>query len=81
MTAKQNLVSDIENRIGEYLTAKQTKQVVEDVNAAADNYVISAVATGEVNTELLKIFLKHKNIFILFESVSTFILSLIICPF
>lgn len=62
MTAKQNLVSDIENRIGEYLTAKQTKQVVEDVNAAADNYVISAVATGEVNTELLKIFLNAKEI-------------------
>lgn len=62
MTAKEKMITDIEDRVGEYLTAKQTKQVVSDVRTVTENYVISTVATGEVNTELLTMFLNAKRV-------------------
>ena len=62
MTAKEKMVADIEDRVGEYLTAKQTKQVVADVRTVTETYIISTVATGEVNTELLTMFLNAKRV-------------------
>lgn len=62
MTAKENLINDIEERVGDYLTAVQTKRVIGDVRAAAEPYVISAVATGQINTELLQMFLNAKRV-------------------
>lgn len=62
MNDKKNLVADVEERIGNYLTVVQTRNVVGDLNEALESYSVEEADTGELNYDLLEMFLRAKSV-------------------
>lgn len=60
--AKEMLVGGFEERIGDFLTVKQTRQTVAALKEELQTFEVDTVADGTVNTEKLKIFLDAKKV-------------------
>lgn len=62
LQAKENLIHDIEEGVGEYLTVRQTRQVKATVKDALGRYEVEEIESGTVSTDLLTVFLDAKRI-------------------
>ena len=62
LQAKENLIHDIEEGVGEYLTVRQTRQVKATVKDALGGYEVEEVESGTVSTDLLTVFLDAKRV-------------------
>lgn len=61
-TAKDALIHDLEENVGEFLTFKHTRMVSDALGNVLTDYDVEQVSAAKVNTDLLKLFINAKTV-------------------
>lgn len=60
--AKNNLIANVEEQIGDFLTVTNTRKVTDVLSASLIDYDVEEISSSEVNTDLLLCFLNAKRV-------------------